>query len=379
MIGSMPARAILVGLCSALSGATSDERLDPRLFEPGRIGTDAVEVGLAFEPDGDTLYFTRHSGTWGGNLGPGVIHVARRSASGWSAPQPAPFSGEHDDGDVSVSPDGRRLFFTSVRPDEDGERDDADILMMVRSPDGRWSSPARLPEPVNSRAREMSPILSAAGRLYFVSDRKGGLGQGDIYVADFDGKAFSEPVNLGPAVNSRTGEWNLVVDPKERFLIFEAAQRTENKSVPGDLWISYRRGHHWSDAVPLATINTEGSDLAPALSPDGRTLYYTSTRERGATGADILHADLAALIARHPSRAATNDATLAVVSRAGISLRWSIPHEASSGRASRRAEDRTSWPSPRTAARSSPITASIPWSMPRIPRACASCPSRAAR
>lgn len=310
-------RACIAGLTLVLSCATAGELVEPQPFEAGRISTDAVEVGLAFEPDGNTLYFTRYPGAWGSDLGRGTIHVSMRDTAGWSVPRPADFSGKHDDGDVSISPHGKWLLFTSTRPDNHGERDDADIFMMSRSPDGRWSMPVRLPEPINSRGREMSPVMTATGRLYFVSDRAGGLGQGDIYVSDFDGEAFSEPVNLGPAINSGEGEWNLVVDPHERFLIFEASRRPENRSPSGDLWISHRRGHHWSAAVPLSTINTEGSDLAPALSLDGRTLYYTSTRQRRARNADILHVELAVLIASHPPAPVTRQASLAVVSRSG--------------------------------------------------------------
>lgn len=313
----MQHRGCLAGLSLVLSTAAASEHVEPQVFEAGRISTAAVEVGLAFDPDGKTLYFTRYPGAWGSNLGPGVIHVSRRGAIGWSATQPADISGEHDDGDVSISPDGQWLLFTSKRPDHRGERDDADILMMSRSRSGRWSTPVRLAEPVNSRANEASPVMTATGRLYFVSDRPTGLGQGDVYVSDFDGAAFSAPVNLGPAVNSSEGEWNLVVDPQERFLIFEASRRRQNRSPSGDLWISHRRAHRWSAAVPLSTINTEGSDLAPALSPDGRTLYYTSTRKRGATGTDILQVELAPLLARHPPASSATQPSLVVVSRGG--------------------------------------------------------------
>lgn len=313
----MRRRSCLAALTLLFCAPAHSEHLQPQVFEPGTISTRAVEVGLALEPDGNTMYFTRYPGVWGADLGPGTIHVSRRGTGGWGAPEAAAFSGQHDDGDVSISPDGRFLLFTSTRPDRGGARSDPDILMMSRSPEGRWGAPERLPAPVNSRAREMSPVLTANGRLYFVSDREGGLGQGDIYVADFDGDELSEPVNLGPAINTREGEWNLTVDPQERFLIFEASRRPENRSASGDLWISHRRDRHWAAAVPLAAINTEGSDLAPSISPDGHTLYYTSTRERRGTNADILRVDLAALLADHPPAPASAQPSLAVVSRGG--------------------------------------------------------------
>ena len=47
-------------------------------------------------------------------------------------------------------------------------------------------------------------------------------------------------------------------------------------SVPGDLYYSWRSDAGWTAAVPVAALNTRNSDLMPRLSPDGRTLHYTT-------------------------------------------------------------------------------------------------------
>src|SRR5690606_42103458 len=74
------------------------------------------------------------------------------------------------------------------------------------------------------------PNLSPDGkRLYFVSDRPGGYGGTDIYVADvLPSGGFSEPKNLGRTVNT---------DAKEMFPYF-----TENA-----LYFSSRSEEHTSE------------------------------------------------------------------------------------------------------------------------------------
>ena len=63
--------------------------------------------------------------------------------------------------------------------------------------------------------------------------------------------------------------------------IFEASSRSTNVSVPGDLYYSWRTPAGWSAAVPIASLNSAGSELMPRLHPDGDTLYYTTAPPGG--------------------------------------------------------------------------------------------------
>ncbi|MEM9233317.1 MAG: hypothetical protein AAGA69_03665, partial [Pseudomonadota bacterium] len=84
--------------------------------------------------------------------------------------------------------------------------------------------------------------------------------------------------NSGPAINTPTGEWNVTISPDGRQLIFEASQRTENRSVPGDLYYSQRSANGWAPAIPLSRLNSDSSDLMPRWLNDGQ-LSYASARE----------------------------------------------------------------------------------------------------
>ena len=94
-------------------------------------------------------------------------------------------------------------------------------------------------------------------------------------------------------MNSPTGEWNVWVDPGETVLLFEASSRLTNVAAPGDLYVSVRDGSSWGPSVPLAGINTEGSDLMPRIFGSPPRLVWGSAPIGGQ--ADLFEADWAAL------------------------------------------------------------------------------------
>ncbi|MGH8197563.1 MAG: beta-propeller fold lactonase family protein [Steroidobacteraceae bacterium] len=280
-------------------------------FAPGVVSSDAIEDAIAFSPDGQLAVFARRAGSWGGPPERGTLYQTRRQGTRWTTPRPLPFSGHHDDGDPSFSPDGRRLFFVSSRPNSGG-RQDSDIWVVERMPAG-WGEPRHLGDGVNSPAAEYSPAVAASGRLYFASMRDGGYGQGDLYVAEPEGDGFSAPRNLGPVVNSAQGEWNLTVAADESFLVFEASGRPTNRSVSGDLYVAYRSGGEWMAPVPLDAVNTEQSELNARVDRDGERFYFAQS-----TPADKgRHADIRWIAVERvlPHRADPRIARAAVVSR----------------------------------------------------------------
>ncbi|MEI6219607.1 MAG: hypothetical protein WCP86_11960, partial [bacterium] len=100
----------------------------------------------------------------------------------------------------AISPDGARMAFT-----RDSGGGNADLFM------ARWNGTAwGNPEPIralNSKFNEIGPSFSHDGKfLFFSSDRPGGLGGFDIWVARWDGAEFAWPQPLTLMVNSRFDE-----------------------------------------------------------------------------------------------------------------------------------------------------------------------------
>lgn len=234
--------------------------------------------GWTFSPDAKVAYFAAWNGTWGSsNSSKSSIYVAHSTAQGWSRPVVVSFDSSYSDSDPFVAPDGRWLYFVSDRPT--GQNDD-DLDSNI----WRYSlhAPSALePLSVNSSATEYSPIVSELGNLYFASDRIGGAGQGDLYMAEAVNGEFGSPRPLGPAFNSSTGEWNLWVSAKEDEILFEASSRVTNVSTSGDIYYSWYSDAGWVPAISVVELNSDGSDLLPRLHPSGLEIFYTNARIGG--------------------------------------------------------------------------------------------------
>lgn len=142
-------------------------------------------------------------------------------------------------------------------------------LWLVTRTEAGWGEPQYL-EAVNSEGYDGYPALTAANTLYFTSDRAGGLGQSDIYMAKWNEGKYSEVQHV-PALSSSDHENDLTIDPQGQFVVLNRYFADTNAV---DLFISMATEAGWSNPQPLANINTNAWELTPALSPDGRYFFY---------------------------------------------------------------------------------------------------------
>src|SRR6266550_3993082 len=102
------------------------------------------------------------------------------------------------------SPDGLNLYIVSDRPGGFGA---LDIFVARRATtDDPWGDPENLGLPVNSSVNDHSPTPVPGHGLFFVSARDGGCGGDDIYFTRFKHGAWEEPQNVGCQINSTAGE-----------------------------------------------------------------------------------------------------------------------------------------------------------------------------
>jgi len=268
-------------LMSAFTGQASGPI--PELVGEGVLSTAADETSLAVSPDGKTAYFGKRSPATYGGIALDVICVTLLQHGRWSPPEVAVFSGQYRDVGPSFSPDGSRLFFASNRPAPGKPGKDFDLWYVERTAGG-WSEPRRLPAPVNTSAQEIGVSVTAAGVLYFASDRPGGKGEFDIYRAKPSASGYSEPENVGEGINTEGSEVYPAIDPAETVLVFAATGRPDEvigihrEYAHGDLYVSRRDGS-WSEARNAGTpINSGAKESAPAFSADGKSLYFVSER-----------------------------------------------------------------------------------------------------
>jgi len=251
--------------------------IEPEIFEHGLISTRSVEFCASFSSDMNEVYFVKSTDRWGKGKLNSSIYFSIKKDGKWNKPSIVSFSGIYNDSDPHLSKDGRTLHFISTRPSK-ALVESPDIWMVQRFNDEDWGKPERLPEPINSAKNEFGPTTTSNGDIYFVSDRKGGYGHGDIYKAKLTDEGFLTPMNLGSVINSSKGEWNLELSDDGKIMIFEASQRDGNKSSYGDLYISFKQNSDWTIPQNITEINTTGSDLCPDLNSTNETLSFSSSK-----------------------------------------------------------------------------------------------------
>ena len=115
------------------------------------------------------------------------------------------FNGAALDGCPFVSRDGKQFYMASNRL---GGLGGIDIWVASRdSVDDAWGAPVNVGAPVNSAANDFCPTIARDGHLfYFVSNRPGGCGGDDVYTTRLRPGGWDPVVNLGCDVNSAANE-----------------------------------------------------------------------------------------------------------------------------------------------------------------------------
>jgi len=124
------------------------------------------------------------------------------------------------DGAGTFSPDGKKFYFTSCN-----EIDDHCYIYVSEYLNQEWQMPRRLDNNINQQGYDAKqPSLSPSGdTLFFVSDRKGGQGQNDIWMSvKKSATAWNDPVNLGPVINTPFNEVSPYYYGDEKVLFFSS-------------------------------------------------------------------------------------------------------------------------------------------------------------
>ena len=301
----------------------------PELFAPGTISDAREQWRITFSRDGSAAYFASSDQFFPFSR-KATIFVSHFNGREWSTPDTATFSGKYSDMDPAFSPDGRRLYFSSIRPVNGVVRGDLDIWMVEQSVRG-WSDPVHLGSEVNSVGDELYPSVAGDGSLYFASGPRApapGLHY-DIYRASpssldqprrYSGPtmipSFSEGAPLDSAVNRvpHTGDPNLQsawdfnpeISTDGTTLVFTSL-RPGGHGL-GDLYVSHFISGKWTTAVNLGpTVNTAADEYHPTLSRDGEWLYFV---RRGPNPGDFYRVPVRMLPALNRSKAGGRDAEL---------------------------------------------------------------------
>jgi hypothetical protein len=249
---------------------------DGTRWTPPALATDQYESSPTFSPDGREMFLFRGD--------PSFSHyrlLYSRCVDGqWSAGITPDFAAPPpvDEADPAFTADGRRLYFVSSR-----EGDDLDIWFVDRDARGQWGKPERMPEPVNSPAAELLPRPQLDGSLVFGSDRAGGQGGYDIYVARRDDRRW-RVVNVGAPVNTAANEYEAEISRDGKLMIVIADRGDRSHLYP------YRRTDGAWVAQPRIVPRLSVFQVGPLLSPGADRLLFAQAD--GAQSGELFLLDL---------------------------------------------------------------------------------------
>lgn len=237
------------------------------------------EYLTTFSPDGQMAFFTRRMGN--------IETFTKSTFTGrfydTGQPMPPPFNRNYNEGSPTITADNRLLVFTSCEV-LDNEYRNCDLFYSIRNGD-QWSEIRSVGSNINfPDSWESQPSLSPNGdRLYFASNREGGLGGIDIYVSQrqSDG-SWGDPQNLGAPVNTEGNEKSPFIHSDSRTLYFAA--QGEHLGMGGyDLFYAHQIGPlEYDEPQNLGyPINTYADEVGLIVSLEGDKAYFNSNSEDG--------------------------------------------------------------------------------------------------
>src|SRR5579859_1515158 len=239
------------------------------VFAEGIVSTPYYDWSTSFTPDGKTVYFSQGI-TYFTSCFSKMIHGK------WSKPQIATFSGKWNDVDPFISIDGKRVIFISNRPlpgmPQNKPNSVFHLWYVNYVSKNVWSEPHYIGEPVNLPDKgNYAPSMNSAGDLYFCARGREGHVNMSVYCAKWLGDHYDQPQYLNLAGEGDTRD--PFIAPDNSYLIFVYGR---------DIYICFHEGGSWSKAQKLGPeVNNSDANSAPAVSRDGKVLYYTSARKMG--------------------------------------------------------------------------------------------------
>jgi outer membrane protein OmpA-like peptidoglycan-associated protein len=182
----------------------------------GKMNTKFHESTAVFTKDGSTVYFTRNNYTNGsykkdakGTNRLKLYKGTKKENGNWDIEEVSFNSNEYSVAHPALSVDEKTLYFASDMP---GGKGASDLYKVAVLADG-YGAVENLGDAINTKERETFPFISADNRLYFASDGHVGLGGLDVFVTEIKPEAkFGAVYNVGKPINSAQDDFTFIID-----------------------------------------------------------------------------------------------------------------------------------------------------------------------
>ena len=251
------------------------------------INTPYAEYAPVVSADERTMIFTaRWPNSTGGKKDDDDkyyedIYITHKDEDGnWQKPEPISenINTEGHDACIGMSMDAQKIFLYSTK----NNKSTSGNLYMSYLRGEEWSKPELLQGGINTKKGwESSASLSAnEDFIFFSSDREGGYGGSDIYVAKrVSENEWGEPINMGPLVNSSMDEDMPLIHPNGKLLIFSS--KGHNSMGGYDVFTTFfsESDSMWTKPQNIGfPINTAEDDLYFGYTAEGTRGYFSSYR-----------------------------------------------------------------------------------------------------
>ncbi len=140
------------------------------------------------------------------------IYSATKQNNKWGNIKPLNINNEaYSISHPALSSDGTEMYFVSDKPGGFGGTD----IYYSRLSKGSWSEPVNMGSAINTAENEMFPFLHSDGTLYFASEGHSGYGGLDIFYTKGLNGGWTTPVNMGKPVNSGYDDFALILDKQK--------------------------------------------------------------------------------------------------------------------------------------------------------------------
>jgi outer membrane protein OmpA-like peptidoglycan-associated protein len=179
------------------------------------INTKYHEGPVSFTSDANHMFFSRNNIQDGGlskskdGVGKVQLFEAQRGIFDWEGIRPLPFnSPEFNSMHPSVNAEGTKLYFSSNRTGGFGGMD----IYVAEKIEGKWTEPINLGPDVNTTGNEVFPFMHSTGVLFFASDGHQGYGGLDLFLIDISRRKWGQIINMGSPFNSTEDDFGFTMN-----------------------------------------------------------------------------------------------------------------------------------------------------------------------